>query len=550
MPGNRKTKKPAPKKPRMTRMSGRSNGRRNDNANSNENINSNRVQGIVDVINPSNTENNNRIVTPRQVTRGTARIIEDNAVVHMTTEGQDSEFIDQHSSDSMDSGDDQRNVNHRGSNNNAAIAGGEAIRRPLEDGECDDEIVNVGGDRPSGVKRSRNAIGDGGADGVEDLKSYVDQKFSALAKMVELERELSERNRELDLLKAKGKQNEKGQHDDLNGSHSELTIYRNAVEKSKRGSSSSEELIDTSDELVEKDEDYEDGGMYVDNMVRFNSEMHDFDISEREMERAKEIQRDRRRDNDGRRSRGYNGDRPGTSYGERRDYQYDDGYRSMPAPPKRDLVEEKSKRIVNEAEAAKARIYEVPGEFCDDDEMLQSRDNDYSNYSNQQEQFIKRFRARVSTAEMDEDYKMVAAHIDHKTRIQILNHEYIDFAKLLPRTRLGGMPHDDENQFMQIVNRGGTAGFMTMSDRGGGNITSYGKWEQAFRVFSDIYTNQYPSRATELIQYNHTIHTASQSYIWDNVYMYDIEVRKHMSNHPSRNWGGHPKHGLDNLHKG
>ena len=68
-------------------------------------------------------------------------------------------------------------------------------------------------------------------------------------------------------------------------------------------------------------------------------------------------------------------------------------------------------------------------------------------------------------------------------------------------------------------------------------ISNYSRWEQAFRVFSDIYTQAYPSRASELIQYNHTIHTASQSYIWDNVYLYDMEVRKHMQLHPSRNWG-------------
>ena len=180
---------------------------------------------------------------------------------------------------------------------------------------------------------------------------------------------------------------------------------------------------------------------------------------------------------------------------------------------------DKAKRLVNEAEAAKARIYEVPGKYV----------NSQSGY----EQQLLNFRRVMTTTEMDEDYKMVAAHVDHKTRMQIINHEYIDLAKLLPKTRPGVV---EEDQVLQMVSRGGTPSFVPAHDR---NVVigSYLKWEQAFRIFSNIYTEAYPSRATELIQYNHTIHTASQSYVWDNVYAYDIELRKHMETHPSRNWG-------------
>ena len=67
-------------------------------------------------------------------------------------------------------------------------------------------------------------------------------------------------------------------------------------------------------------------------------------------------------------------------------------------------------------------------------------------------------------------------------------------------------------------------------------IGSFLKWEQAFRVYSNILTKQYPSKATELLQYNHTIHVASMSYIWENVYAYDPEFRNHISRHPSCAW--------------
>ena len=68
-------------------------------------------------------------------------------------------------------------------------------------------------------------------------------------------------------------------------------------------------------------------------------------------------------------------------------------------------------------------------------------------------------------------------------------------------------------------------------------INSYIKWEQALRIFSDIYTRAHPHKSTELIQYNHVIHSISLTFIWDNVYAYDKEFRLHVSKYPQRNWG-------------
>ena len=55
---------------------------------------------------------------------------------------------------------------------------------------------------------------------------------------------------------------------------------------------------------------------------------------------------------------------------------------------------------------------------------------------------------------------------------------------------------------------------------------------EAFRIFSDVYTRAFPDRAAELIQYNHVIHSISLSYTWENVYSYDKEFRMHLSKHP------------------
>ena len=69
-----------------------------------------------------------------------------------------------------------------------------------------------------------------------------------------------------------------------------------------------------------------------------------------------------------------------------------------------------------------------------------------------------------------------------------------------------------------------------------GTISNFGRWETAFRVFANIYTTKYPGKAAELLQYSHVIHTASLSYIWDNVYYYNREFCMHMSRHPQRSW--------------
>ena len=79
--------------------------------------------------------------------------------------------------------------------------------------------------------------------------------------------------------------------------------------------------------------------------------------------------------------------------------------------------------------------------------------------------------------------------------------------------------------------------FVPVSDRELSGILNFNRWEQAFQVFSNIYTKAYPQRATELIQYNQVIFSASQSFVWENVYQYDKELRLHLSNYSHRSWG-------------
>ena len=166
------------------------------------------------------------------------------------------------------------------------------------------------------------------------------------------------------------------------------------------------------------------------------------------------------------------------------------------------------------AEASRARIYEVPGKLQSIEKYLQRPDLFHS-------------------VLVDEDYLVVGTHVDESTKKKIILGDYVDFAKLIPRSRVSS----EDDHRMEIVNYGGQTFWVPASDKNSVSISNFSRWEQAFRVYSNIYTQYHPGRSSELIQYNHIIHTASLSYQWENVYQYDKEFRLHLSHHPERSWG-------------
>ena len=131
----------------------------------------------------------------------------------------------------------------------------------------------------------------------------------------------------------------------------------------------------------------------------------------------------------------------------------------------------------------------------------------------------------------DENYMIVGAHIDLSIRDKIKLSEYVDFVRLLSKDR-----NPDDNR-LELVNRGGQTFFVPAADRNTQGISGLERWEQAFRVFSNIYLNQFPEKATQLIQYNHIICPAAATFTWDNIYNYGKEFRMHLSNFPDRSWG-------------
>ena len=447
----------------MNATAGR-NGCRNDSANLNDpNINNSRGANLQRQGLPNRRNCDQGGIENPNLGRsicGRARFVEDNAIVDISAKGQETEFVDNSGSmDLMGSAEEMPATTNNNATVVASTSRGPPVRH-LEEGECDDSNVDAS------AKRPRRDVGRPD----DDIHSYVDQKFNALTKMVELERELSEKNRELDLLRAKGifinrgipnvtedYDNNQDMNERMNGMENEtqleMTIYRNAVQPAKRGRSSSEELVDTSNEMEEINtlDDHVEVRTF-----NFNDD-YEF-ITEREIEKAKEIERDRRHGRENGRRDHHRDDRVRTN---ERDDCYRDDYHLPPPPPRKDVVAEKAKRLINEAEAAKARIYEVPGKHDDEfdayEGMVQSPSHDVAR--------------GLSTLQMDEDYRLVATHIDQKVKNQIINHKYVDFAKLLPKNKLGSS--NEDQQFMQIVNRDGAAGFMTVNYRSLA-ISSYG----------------------------------------------------------------------------
>ena len=175
-----------------------------------------------------------------------------------------------------------------------------------------------------------------------------------------------------------------------------------------------------------------------------------------------------------------------------------------PRPYKQDnriQVTEKAERLIIETEADKAHLYPMTG--------------------NNHFQF---------TAQANQEYLIMGAHIKELTLTKIEKGEYVDFGKLLPRDKV----LSEEDSRLKLIVRDGKTFWVPVSEMV--VINGFSRWEQAFRIYSNIYTHKYPNRSTELIQYNHIIHSIAGIYVWDNVYAYDKEFRMHLAKHPERSW--------------
>ena len=265
----------------------------------------------------------------------------------------------------------------------------------------------------------------------------------------------------------------------INESLSKSTIYKPAVEKAeskdnKRNSSSSDE-IETSD-FKESDSSDDNLDAIISNFV--GCQRLEFD----EAERRKRLdwmtkQRDDRRD--------------GLQQGSH-NMQHTDRNRAVRE------VEDWAEQRIREAEQAKVRIFDVPGN---------------SSYS--------------CTASIDEDFMLLGAHIDDNLKKKIAEGEYVNFSKLVQKDRV---IQEDDNR-LEMISKGGMTYWVPLADRENALINGLDKWDQAFRVYSKIYAKFNPRRGEELVEYSYIIHSAAAVFSWNNVYTYDKLFRMHIAKH-------------------
>ena len=213
--------------------------------------------------------------------------------------------------------------------------------------------------------------------------------------------------------------------------------------------------------------------------------------------------------------------------------------RHLPSPPPTpaEIAEKKTREMIRRAKAAKAKMLDAPGrnefdcvQFCGQGVRLNPSDNGGNNSRSMENNVFSRSDLFHSVI-VNEGYSVVGRHLEPALKKRIIDGKFVDFARLLPRDRVLSQ---QDNQLEMFINNG-QPGFRSVSESE--TIGSFYKWEQAFRVYSTVMADAYPEKVKQMIQYNHIIYSASLSYLWSNVYAYDIDFRLHMAENPGHNWG-------------
>ena len=117
------------------------------------------------------------------------------------------------------------------------------------------------------------------------------------------------------------------------------------------------------------------------------------------------------------------------------------------------------------------------------------------------------------------------------------------FSKLLVKRKVSLK----DNARLELANKEGRSYFIPTIEKETLEINSFRRWEQAFRVFSGIYTIAHPDRVNQLYQYAETISSASETYIWENVYTYNQTLRQLITAYPYCSWAVLYNHGWNLL---
>ena len=168
------------------------------------------------------------------------------------------------------------------------------------------------------------------------------------------------------------------------------------------------------------------------------------------------------------------------------------------------MEREAAQKRTNQAEKYKALIAELPGE---------------------------NFLHNQVTGLTDDDFFHLTCHVEPNIIAKIEKGDFVELEKLLAKDK---NRRSDENRLEWIQTEGNTY-LAPVADRVN-KISNFRKWEQAFRVYATIYCGAHPQRSKEIWQYVSVISTAASSFVWENVYEYDVTLRHLMAFNPSQSW--------------
>ena len=126
--------------------------------------------------------------------------------------------------------------------------------------------------------------------------------------------------------------------------------------------------------------------------------------------------------------------------------------------------------MIQQAEAAKAKIFDVTGKVTKD----QMNEN----------------RNLLHSVVVDEEYAVLGVHIDEMLKRKIVAGKYIEFSRLIPKDQV--MLESDNR--LEIVTRNGQTFFQPIAEREGIGISNIFRWDQVFRVYCNIYTEVHAHR--------------------------------------------------------
>ena len=135
----------------------------------------------------------------------------------------------------------------------------------------------------------------------------------------------------------------------------------------------------------------------------------------------------------------------------------------------------------------------------------------------------------------DDEFMHVTCHLDEASVETVEQLKYIELEKLTAKSHDELGNHDEDGKVELYKDKGGNMAFRNVAQRGA-KITNVHAWEKSFRIYMAIYTRVRPDKASEMVQYIHTIHHAASKYTWDNVAHYDKTFRRLMAKYPERSW--------------